>query len=90
MFDLDCKAAKTKVNALLRRWKLMRNAEPFRHYMDQKQLFKWLTKQKKGEHSRNLNARLRVFKQKRFKTVLESPWDGKKSKIKLRDIDLTR
>ena len=44
-FDQDCKAAKRRVNVLLRRWKLMRNAESFRHYMDQKKLFKRLTKQ---------------------------------------------
>ena len=47
LFDQDCKATKRKVNVLLRRWKLMRNAESFCHYMDQKKLFKRLTKQKK-------------------------------------------
>ena len=35
-FDQDCKAAKRNVTVLLRRWKIMRNAEA---YMDQKKLF---------------------------------------------------
>ena len=66
------------------RWKLMRNAESFRHYMDQKKLFKCLTKQNMREHSRNLNARLRVLSRKdpkQFWKVLEM---GKKQK-RLRD-----
>jgi len=79
-FDQDCKAANRKVNVLLRRWKLMRNAESFHHYMDQKKLFKRFTKQNKREHSRNLNARLRVLSRKDPKQFWKGLEMGKKQK----------